>query len=618
MIRRQVPLRKILPDSWRLGHFFWPEIAKEKALIPLSTFGVIMTVTLTTLGPWPLKYVFNILFLATGSKRTIALPNWLSSRHTTPLLIELTFAMVAIEALGALSDYYSTLVMTRSVSRIISRIRTRLFTHVANLSLSFHARNRTGDLMARITSDVDRLREVVVTAALPLVTNGASLLAMLAVMFWMNWHLGAIAVLAIPVFLLASGRLATRIHAASGSQRKREGAMAATTAETIASIRVVQALSLQDKFATFFSDETQKNQVDIDHTQKLTAGLERLVELLVACTTAVILYIGSELVLSGKLTPGDLVVFMSYLRTAFRPMRQLAKYLGQIAKALASGERIVELLETVPEIRDCEGAIDAPQFIGKVQFENVTFGYDPQHPVLHGVSFEVAAGERLALAGPSGSGKSTIVSLLLRLYDPTEGRILIDGHDIRDYRVDSLRSQLGVVMQESLLFAATLRENIAYGARQASEEEIIQAAQAANAHAFISGLPQGYNTMAGERGASLSGGQKQRIAIARAVVRGASILICDEPTTGLDQLNERAVSQALRRASQGRTTFLVTHDPRAASECDRILYVEGGVVVEQGSHIQLMTNFGSYARVYRASIRTEVVEITADLVEDIA
>ncbi len=615
MIRRQVPLRKILPEGLRLGRFFWPEITREKKLIPLSTLGVVMTVVLTTLGPWPLKYIFNLLFLSTGSKHSSVPPAWFLLFHTTTLLIGLASAMVLLAGLAAVSDYYTTILMTRAVSRIMSRIRSRLFTHVANLSLSFHARNRTGDLMARVTSDVDRLREVIVSAALPLVTNGASLLSMLGVMFWVNWRLGTIAVMAIPLFLFSSGRLATRIHTASGSQRKREGAMAATTAETISSMRVVQALSLQEKFSTFFTDETLKNQTEIDETQKLTAGLERLVELLVACTTAIILYLGAKMVLSGKLTPGDLVVFMSYLRTAFRPMRQLAKYLGQIAKALASGERIIELLETVPDIRDRDDAVEAPVFVGTVKFDNVSFGYDPEHLVLRGVSFEVSAGERLALAGPSGSGKSTIVSLLLRLYDPTDGCILIDGRDLREYKVQSLRTQLGVVMQESLLFDASLKENIANGARNASDEQIIESAKVANAHDFITRLPQGYNTMAGERGAGLSGGQKQRVAIARAVVRGAPILICDEPTTGLDQVNEREVSHALRNASQGRTALLVTHDLQAASECDRILYLENGVIIEQGSHTQLMQLDRRYAQVYRAAARVTNASPSAELVE---
>lgn len=598
MIKRQVQFRQILPETFRLARVFWPEVVKERRLLPLSVAGMIATVALRTLEPWPLKYIFNFLFDSAKPKHRVVLPPWLPLAHPSTLLIVLALSIVVIAGLGATADYYSAILLSRAASRIMTRIRGNLFTHVANLSLSFHSRNRTGDLISRITSDVDRLREVIVTAALPLASNVANLLAMLGVMFWLNWRLGTIALLAIPLFLVATSSLTGRIREASRNQRTREGAIAATTAETISSIRVVQALSLQTMFASFFSSQILNNQTETDHTQKLTAGLERVVELLVACTTAAILCLGAQMVVKRQLTPGDLIVFISYLRTAFRPMRQLAKYLGQIAKALASGERIVELMETVPEIRDIEGAIDAPSFAGNIRFENVSFAYDSGHRVLRNINFSVKAGQRVALAGPSGGGKSTIVSLLLRLYDPIEGCIRIDGRDVRDYKVNSLRSRIGVVLQDSLLFAATLRENIAYGAKQAREEDIVQAAKIANAHEFISALPHGYSTMAGERGASLSGGQKQRIAIARAVVREAPILICDEPATGLDRTNEREVSQALKRASDGRTSFLVSHDPQAASDCDLILYLECGEIVEQGTHEELMALGGRYAQVY--------------------
>jgi ATP-binding cassette subfamily B protein len=290
-----------------------------------------------------------------------------------------------------------------------------------------------------------------------------------------------------------------------------------------------------------------------------------------------------------------LIVFANYLRIGFKPIRQLAKYLGQIARALASGDRILELLATPLEIQDGVDSLPAPPFAGHIRFENVSFEYEKQRVALRNVSFEVKPGQKAVLVGPSGSGKSTIASLLLRLHDPQEGRILIDGRDIRAYTIESLRSQISIVMQDSPLFALSVRDNIAFGATGRSSQEITEAARIANAHDFIMHLPQQYDTVLGERGATLSGGQRQRVAIARAAIRQAPVIILDEPTTGLDRKNESEVSAALDRLSDKSTTLLITHDLHTAQDADLVLYLSEGRIVERGTHRSLMALDREYA-----------------------
>lgn len=595
MRHRSKKLKETIPGLGQIIRRFKPQIRKQGWLLTLSFVALLVETVLRLLEPWPLKFIFDYILLTGFS--TNSLP-FLQGFDPLTLLALLAVGTVAIAILRAAAAFLSTVGMALAATHIMTEIRGELYSHLQRLSLSFHSKAKSGDLITRVTYDVERLREATVTAALPLLTNILTLVGMLGVMLWLNWELAIIAISVFPLFIIASVRISKQIQTVARTQRKREGAMAATAAEAIGAIKVVQALSLQDMLERTFSSQNQKSLQDGAQTQKLAAGLERTVEVLVAIATALILWRGVQLVLQKAVTPGDLLVFITYLKTAFKPMRQLAKYTGQIAKATASGERIIDLLDTIPEVRDLRGAIEAPSFQGTVQFDNVSFAYEPETAILRNMSFAVEPGQQVALVGPSGGGKSSLVSLLLRLYDPLEGRILIDGRDLREYKLDSLRRQISIVLQDSVLFAVSVRDNIAYGALDASDRDIKAAARLANAHDFILALPQGYDTILGERGATLSGGQRQRIAIARAAVRRAPIVILDEPTTGLDQENEHAVNEALERLTQQCTTFWISHNLKAVAQADWILYIEGGRVLEQGTHTELLQVGGRYAAMY--------------------
>src|SRR5438128_1094995 len=393
-----------------------------------------------------------------------------------------------------------------------------------------------------------------------------------------------------------SGRLLQ--HRRPGARRQ-PGAMAATAAESIGAVKVIHALSLEGTFAQAFTKQSRKNLATGAAATRLEAALERTVDLLIAVATALVLWSGARLVLRGAMTLGDLVIFLAYLRTAFRPAKDFAKYTGRLAKASAAGERVVDLLDRTPDVRDLPGAVPAPPLRGHVRFEGVGFAYDPGHAALSGIDCTVDPGQHVALVGTSGSGKSTFASLILRLYDPTAGRVLIDGRDLRAYTLASLRMQITVVLQDSILFVGTIRDNIGQGAPGASPEAIEAAARLANAHGFIMAQPQGYDTVVGERGVTLSNGQRQRIAIARAAIRHAPILILDEPTTGLDGENERTVIEALERLTEGQTTLLITHNLELAARANLILYLEAGRVRERGTHAELLRAQGPYANLSR-------------------
>ncbi|ODH00045.1 protein tyrosine phosphatase [Nostoc sp. KVJ20] len=597
-----MPKAQNVPGLWGILVYFWPDIRPQYGLILISAIALIADVGLRVLEPWPLKFVFDYVLLRSDKINNIPV---IASLEPITLLTFSAVAVLLITGLRALAAYWSTVGLATVGSRVMAKVRNHLYCHLQDLSLAYHTKARSGDLIIRVSSDASRLQEIMITAALPLVVSILTLFGMIGVMFWMNPSLTLLSLFTLPLFWLVTNRLSQRIKDSSLKQRHQEGAVAATAAESIAAIKLVKALSLQDAFARVFAQQNQRSLKESVKTQRLAAHLERTVDAVIALGTAIVLWYGSWLALRDALTPGDVLVFLTYLKNAFKPVQNFAKYTGRLAKAAASSERILDVLNQQPDVYDLPDAIPAPIFRGAVRFDRVHFAYESGQVLLQEINLNIQPGQQVAIVGTSGGGKSTLVSLLLRLYDPTAGRVMIDGRDIREYTLASLRPQISVVLQDSLLFAASIRENIAYGIAGVSDAEIEDATRLANAHDFIQALPQGYDTLVGERGATLSGGQRQRIAIARAAIRQAPILILDEPTTGLDKGNEKAVIDALQQLSENRTTFLITHDLYLATRADMILYLENGQVVEQGTHLELMQQNGRYAALYQvqASLR---------------
>ncbi|WP_156761738.1 ABC transporter ATP-binding protein [Microbacterium karelineae] len=560
----------------RLLRFLGPYLRPERRLIAGGFFAMFAEVAFRLLEPWPLKIVID----------AVIVPGAAQSPGIVGLLALCALGVVGAAGLRALSSYLMTVCFSLAGTRAMNAVRADVFAHTLRLPLRFHTGIRSGDLINRLVSDVGKLRDVAVTAAMPLIGNVVTLAAMLVVMFVLDWRLGLIVAAALPVFLLHSRRASSRITDAARIQRSREGELAGSAGESFGAIKVVQAYTLEGELERGFARSNERELSEGVRATRLSAGLERWTDVLVGIATAAVLFVGGWSIVEGHLTPGELVVFVQYLKGAFKPMRDLAKYTGRIAKAAASGERIIDLVGTRSDLADLPGAHRMGRVDGAISFRRVSASYGDGEPALTDIDLEIAPGERIALVGHSGSGKSTLASLLLRLQDPVAGSVRIDGRDLRAYSLDSLRAGIAIVLQESVLFTGSIRENIRMGRPGATDEHVAWAAQVANVDEFADRLPGGLDTEVGERGETLSGGQRQRIAIARAVLRDARIVILDEATTGLDTTSAAAVREALERLCAGRTTLVVTHSPDDALACDRIVTLRQGRIVDvkESSH----------------------------------
>jgi subfamily B ATP-binding cassette protein MsbA len=537
-------------------------------------------------GPWPLKVVIDDI--AAAGRR----PDW----PTVALMAAGAVVLIAlVHGLASYADNY----YTESVGqRVANDLRMRVYDHLECLSFSYYDSHQTGELLSTITDDVATVQDFISSSTLSILIDAMTIVGMLALMFWLNWRFSLFVLLITPVLLLFINRFRKSVKLATREVRRRETEVVSVIQSGIESIRTVQALDARETEVARLNDVSRARADAALNARRVKSLLSPSIDLVVAVCTAIVLWRGAALTVAGAMSVGSLVVFLAYLAKFFKPVQDLAKMTNTIAQTNVALERITSILNIEVNVQERADARDPAAFEGAIAFEHVAFSYSPNLAVLRDVSFEVRPGQFVGVVGATGSGKSTIAGLIPRFYDPTAGRILIDGVDAREFTLRGIRRQIGVVLQDTVLFRGTVRDNIAYGRHRASHEQIMKAAELANAHEFIMKMPGGYDAEIGERGVTLSGGQRERIGIARAFIRNAPILILDEPSAALDAAAERQVLDGLDRLAHGRTVIMIAHRLHTLRGADVILVLQNGEIAEKGSHDELLALSGVYANLY--------------------
>ncbi|MBX3341484.1 MAG: ABC transporter ATP-binding protein [Nitrospira sp.] len=519
-------------------------------------------------------------------------------QHDAPRMtnmILLLLGLVLIQGLCSMGHSYLTAWVSQ---RVMADFRIHLFAHLETLSVNFFSKRRTGELMSRLMNDVTVIQNVVTDTPIDAAKQIVTFIGGAGFLFAMNWQLCLLILVLLPMLVVVAKLFGRRLRALSTKIQDQTATVSTLVEEVIAGIRVVKSFVQTKREEERFVTQVQSAMELSLRRATIMAWFVPTIIFVTFAAAALVLWYGGRQVIDGSVSPGDLFAFVLFAGILIGPFGSAARVFAQIKEAQGAMQRVFEILDTHAEIADAPGAIELPAVRGHVRAEHLSFAYDPRQPVLSDVSFEAKPGELIAIVGPTGSGKTTIMNLLHRFYDPTSGRLTIDGHDVKNVRLDSLYRQIALVPQDTILFGGPIRDNIRYGREDATEEEIIAASTAAHAHEFIVGFPDGYQTIVGEKGINLSGGQRQRVAIARAILKNPRILLLDEATSALDTESERLVQEALERLMVNRTTFVVAHRLSTIQRADRILVLNKGKIVESGTHAALLEQQGLYHYLY--------------------
>jgi ABC-type multidrug transport system fused ATPase/permease subunit len=599
------PQDEKIPDGQGMMDLIWELLRPYRGSLAMILVAMLVQSIMTLAAPWPLKIVIDNVVVGRKLDPWLAglLQPWLTHSHRMQLAVVAALAVIVIAILNAIASYLANY-FTESVGQWVANdLRMRTYHHLQYLSLRYYDTHQSGVLLSTITADVLTIQNFASSATLGILVDMFTILGMIVVMFFLNWNFTLVAIGITPLLLLLASRFKQAVKKSTHEVRKQQSNIVAVVQQDLESIRVVTAFGRQELEQQELAAVSQATVAAALKARQVKALLSPIVNIIVSFCVAFVLWRGSRVILDGGMTAGELTVFLSYLASFFKPVKDLASMNNSIAQTAVAVERIRTILDADAVLPESPNAREQ-QIRGEIAFDHVAFAYDPSVPVLRDVSFTVKPGQMIGVVGPTGGGKSTIMSLIPRFYDPSSGKVLVDGVDVRDYRLQALRDQIGYVLQDTVLFRGSVRDNIAYGRVDATDEEIIQAAKLANADEFISRMPAGYATFVGDRGDTLSGGQRQRIGIARAIIRNNPILILDEPTAALDTESERLVIEALERLMKGRTVLTIAHRLSTIRDADKIIVLKGGVVAEEGTHDQLIALGGTYAELYSVQFDT--------------